>query len=62
LPILTNQLNQAMLAEFAEIIFRLGNSVAIGQKDLTTPQRDRILFVIDLAKQPNDGTATFQAA
>lgn len=32
--ILAHQLNEALLAKFAEVIFRLGNAIAVGDKNV----------------------------
>ena len=62
MPILTNKLNQPVFAEFAEIIFRFGDAIAVGQKNFTPPQGDGTFFIIDLVKEPNDRTAALQPA
>src|ERR1017187_9719002 len=44
-PVLADQVDQALLAEFAEIIFWFGDAIAVGQEDFARMHFDRAFFV-----------------
>ena len=57
---LPNQINQPLLAEFTEIIFRFGHAVTVGHEKLSLAQRDRRLRIGSMRKQSDHGAALLQ--
>src|SRR5579872_3199613 len=60
--IVANQIDEALLAELAEIIFRLGDPVAVSQENFARMHFDGFLVVGHVVKKPHYRPAGFQPA
>src|SRR5712692_6988066 len=49
-PVFAHQFDQAMLAEFAKIVFWFGYTIAVSHEDFAAPQLDRTLLVAHALK------------
>ena len=60
--VVADEVDQALLAEFAEIIFRLGDAVAVGQEDFAGMHFDRAFVVGHVVEQAHDRATGFEPA
>src|SRR6478609_2910535 len=59
---LPHQVNQALFAEFSEIIFWFGHAVAISQEEFPWTQRDRCLLITSAVEQADDRAPLLQSS
>src|SRR5437867_8777293 len=58
---LAHETNQTLFAEFAKVIFRLGNAVAEGQENVSALQFDGTFLERHIIKKADHGTATIKS-
>src|ERR1700733_4832844 len=57
-----HQLDEALFAKLAKFVFRLGDTVAVGNKNVAGIERDGAFVVFEIIEQPNDRAAAVQPA
>ena len=57
-----DQVDQPLLAEFSEIIFRLSDAVAVGEKNLAGMHLDRAFFVRHVVEKSDDRASDIEPA
>src|SRR5579863_62251 len=60
--VLADQIDQALLAEFAEVIFRFGDPVAVGDENLAGMHFDNSLAIGHLVEEADDRAARLEAS
>ena len=56
------QINQALLSEFSIVIFRLGDAVAVREKDVTIGNLDNSLVVDHFPEKPDYRSSAIESA
>src|ERR1700730_1466302 len=62
MAVFADEVDQALLAEFAKIIFWFGHAVAVGEEDFAGMHFDRALVVCHVIEQAHDRSADFEPA
>src|SRR5579863_2336780 len=61
MPVFADQINQPLFAEFAKIVFRFGDAVAVGEKDFARLHLDASFFIDHVVEQADHRASGLEA-